>query len=136
MSSWGGGTQFSKLPYVGDFLNMWCQKLSFFIRVSSSIMKIHSFFRKISKTCFAAQNPILKFASETHVHGVILKIVLALTNFTSNRDSVPSGSRSDLHDEARRAEFTKCWMGWDGMGYGMDRNQKCPSIFFILCTYI
>ena len=80
MSSWGGGTQFSKLPYVGDFLNMWCQKLSFFIRVSSSIMKIHSFFRKISKTCFAAQNPILKFASETHVHGVILKIVLALNH--------------------------------------------------------
>ena len=53
----------------------------------------------------------------------------ALTNFTSNRYSVPSGSRTDLHDETPRAEFTDGWM--NGTGY-----QKCPSIFFILCRYI
>ena len=36
-----------------------------------------------------------------------------------------------LHNEARRAELTDGWMGWDGMEY-----QKCASNLFILCEYI
>ena len=43
---------------------------------------------KISKTLFAIQNGVLKFAFETYVNRVLLKIILALTNFTSNRYSV------------------------------------------------
>ena len=35
--------------------------------------------------------------------------------------------------EARRAEFTGGWMGWDGMGWDGMGYQKCPSISFILC---
>ena len=27
-------------------------------------------------------------------------------------------------------------MGWDGMGWDGMGDQKCPSIFFILCGYI
>ena len=41
------------------------------------------------------------------------------------------GPGQDLHDEARRAEFT------DGMGWmEWTEYQKCPLIFFILCTHI
>ena len=40
-----------------------------------------AFFLKISKTLFAIQNCVLKFAFETHVHSVLLEIILALTNF-------------------------------------------------------
>ena len=47
---------------------------------------------KISKMLFAMQNGVLKFAFETHVHmvllRVLLKIILALTNFTSNRNRI------------------------------------------------
>ena len=64
---------------------------------------------------FAIQNLVLKFAFETHLHSVLLEIILALTNFTSNRYSVPSGSRADLHDDARRAEFKDGCMGWMGV---------------------
>ena len=61
--------------------------------------------------------------------------LLALTNLTYNRYSIPSGSSTDLHKEARSAVLTDGWMdgwdGWDWMEY-----QKCPSKFFILCGYI
>ena len=44
----------------------------------------------------------------------------------------PFGVQGNLHDEARRAEFTDGWMdGWDGTEY-----QKCPLKIFILCKYI
>ena len=48
-------------------------------------------------------------------------------NFTSNRYSVPSGSRPDLHNEAEGRVY-----GWDGW----TEYQKCPLIFFMLCGYI
>ena len=57
--------------------------------------------------------------------------LLALTNLTSNRYSVPSGSSADLHNEARSAEFT------DGMGWmdGMGRNQKSFNFLHSLWVY-
>ena len=103
------------------------------------------------------QNGVLKFAFETHVHRVLLKIILALTNFTSNRNSVKNFTQGfkqgftkrfnfenhtrtqaptlslrgsgQITREARRAEFDG--MGWDGTEY-----QKCPLKFFILCGFI
>ena len=45
----------------------------------------------------------------------------------------PFGVQGNLHDEARRAEFTD-GMGWDGMD-GTE-YQKCPLKIFILCWYI
>ena len=44
------------------------------------------------------------------------------------------GPAQDLHNDARSAEFdgTDGWDGWDGW----DGDQKCPSIFFIICGYI
>ena len=48
------GTQFSKLPYVREFLNIWFQKLSFFYRVYSGVLKIHQFFRKFQIFKFTA----------------------------------------------------------------------------------
>ena len=47
----------------------------------------------------------------------------------------PFGVQGNLHDEARRAEFTDGmdgWMGWDGW----TEYQKCPLKIFILCWYI
>ena len=41
---------------------------------------------------------------------------------------LPSGSSANL--TARR--FAPSLMGWDGMGWGVMGDQKCPLIFFIL----
>ena len=43
----------------------------------------------------------------------------------------PFGVQGNLHDEARRAEFTDGMDGMDGTEY-----QKCPLKIFILCWYI
>ena len=42
---------------------------------------VQSFFWKSKKTFFAIKNWVLKFAFEKNVHGVVLEIILALTNF-------------------------------------------------------
>ena len=80
----GGVTPFSKLPYSRDFSNMRFKSCLFFLL----FLKRFTHFLKISKTLFAIQNGVLKFAFETYVNRVLLKIILALTNFTSNRYSV------------------------------------------------
>ena len=51
---WVWGTQFSKLPYVREFSNIWFQKLSFFFRVASGVLKIHQFFWKFQIFKFKA----------------------------------------------------------------------------------
>ena len=91
------------------------------------------------------QNGVLKFAFEIHVHRVLLRIILALTNFTSNRNSVknfmqgftqrfnfalkhlhcPFGVQGRFTREARRAEFTDGWMD----GWGIKSVLQCSSYF-------
>ena len=73
---------------------------------------------------------VWKFVFETHVHRVSLKIILALTNLTSNRYDLPSGSRADLQRGPKGQVY-----GWDGMN-GWALYQKFPSILFILRRYI
>ena len=51
------------------------------------------------------------------------------TSRLSNHN-VPSGPSANPYVEARSAEL---W--WDGTD-GTDGQQKCPSLFFILCGYI
>ena len=65
------------------------------------------------------------------------------SQFSSKHLQCPFGVQSRSTSEARRAEFTDGWMGWDGMdemGWdGMDgwtEYQKCHLIFFILCGCI
>ena len=61
---------------------------------------------KISKMLFAMQNGVLKFAFETHVHRVLLrvllKIILALTNFTSNRNRIKNFLPIPQRDSAKQ----------------------------------
>ena len=80
----GGVTSFSKLRNSSEFLDMRFKSCLFFVL----FLKRFIHFLKISKILFAVQNGVLKFAFETHVHRVLLKIIHALTNFTSNRNSV------------------------------------------------
>ena len=100
----GGVTPFSKLPYSRKFSNIWFQKSQFFDGYHWQ-KKFVNDFSKNFKNLNCRQNLILKFAFKTHAHRVILKIILALTNFTWNLYNVPSGSRADLHHEALKAEF-------------------------------
>ena len=55
-------------------------------------------------------------------------------NFTSNRYSVPSGSRPDLHSARPKAEFDGT--GWTGGTGETDGPEKCPLNFFKLCGYL
>ena len=64
-------------------------------------------------------------------------------NFRLSNHNVPSGSRVNHYVEARRAEFRLvrhgvrhrvCHEVRHGVRHGV-RNQKCPSIFVILCVY-
>ena len=55
--------------------------MSFFLIVFS---KVYTFFENL-KYVICYENGVLKFAFEKHVHRVLLEIILALTNFTSNR---------------------------------------------------
>ena len=61
---------------------------------------------KISKMSFGMQNGVLKFAFETHVHRVLLrvllKIILALTNFTSNRNRIKNFLLIPQRDSAKQ----------------------------------
>ena len=54
-------------------------------------------------------------------------------NFRVSTYSVPSGFRADLHDEARRAEFTHGMNGMFGMGWdgwtGYQSVLRCSSYF-------
>ena len=43
------GTQFSKLPYVREFSNIWFQTYHFRFRWSHGVLKNHPFFRKSQK---------------------------------------------------------------------------------------
>ena len=83
-------TPFSKLPYSREFLNMRFKSWLFFLL----FLKSFTHFLKISKTLFAMQNGVLKFAFETHVHMVLLRIILALKVFQKYR--------------RQRAFFSKC----------------------------
>ena len=51
---WVWGTQFSKLHHVREFSSIWFQKLSFFFRLGSGVLKIHQFFRKYQVFKFTA----------------------------------------------------------------------------------
>ena len=86
----GGVGSFSKLPYSHEFSNMRFKSCLFLWR----ILKRFSNFLKISKMLFAMQNGVLKFAFETHVHMVLLRIILALKVFQKYR--------------RQRAFFSKC----------------------------
>ena len=52
-----------------------------------------------------------KYSLLNHVHIVVLKITLAVTNLASNRYNLPSGSRVDLHLTARNSEFNEYILG-------------------------
>ena len=68
----------------------------------------------------------------TNFYGFVKKMVQK-NQYTYN---VPPGSSANPYGEARSAEFDGTGgMGWTG-GRGWTGYQKCPSIFFILCTYI
>ena len=89
-------------------------KVVFFLTRIYWCFENSSFFSKISNfQIYSRQMTFLFLGLKAHFLNTRkccnLKIILALTNFTSNGYSVPSGFRADLHNEARWAEFNTFW---------------------------
>ena len=95
---------------------------------------MHHFFSKIYKTWFAVQNWIFKFVFESQGHNVILKIILALTNFTSDRCSVPLGFRADFTTSYERPSSADRTIGTHGrysnVSFKFLMSNMLTSMFF------
>ena len=78
------------------------------------------------------------------MRGIGFQLVIDLSfgggfNFRLGTYNVPPGSSAPRLTTSAKHEFDGMgWDGWDGMDEmdGMGRNQKCPSMFFVLCEYI